>query len=101
VFSFGVVLWEVYTYGQMPLEDVLERDILAGHARLEVPADCDPRWASLMQVGANMLEMRIAPPPPPYLPPHTHLAHIEALMLTGLWHALLHVLSAHYSLLLI
>jgi hypothetical protein len=52
VFSFGVVLWEVWTFGDQPYPSLSLQEIFAGvmtgNLRPAVPADCDPAWAQLM-----------------------------------------------------
>lgn len=57
VFSFGIVLWEIWCLGEQPYNNISLADIFAGvmtgTLRPGVPADCDPDWASLMQVGAG------------------------------------------------
>jgi hypothetical protein len=54
VFSFGVVLWEIWTLGDQPYPNLSLQEIFAGvmtgTLRPEVPPGCDPAWVSLMQV---------------------------------------------------
>ncbi len=43
VWSYGVVLWEIWTYGRVPYGAVAALDVVqavAGGKRLEKPADC-------------------------------------------------------------
>eukprot|EP00048_Salpingoeca_helianthica_P021013 m.247960 g.247960 ORF g.247960 m.247960 type:complete len:968 (-) comp54906_c0_seq1:54-2957(-) len=52
VFSFGIVLWEVYTFGMTPYStmthhEVLQR-VLSGY-RMPLPDDCPPAIRSLVQ----------------------------------------------------
>ncbi|GLC67062.1 hypothetical protein PLESTF_000510900 [Pleodorina starrii] len=53
VFSFGVVLWEIWQLGEQPYSSYNLADIFAGvmtgSLRPGVPADCDQDWAELMQ----------------------------------------------------
>jgi hypothetical protein len=64
VFSFGIVLWEVWTLGEQPYPNLSLQEIFAGvmtgTLRPAIPGGCDPAWASLMQVGGASVE----PPPP-------------------------------------
>jgi hypothetical protein len=54
VFSFGVVLWEIWTLGDQPYPNLSLQEIFAGvmtgTLRPAVPPGCDPAWVSLMQV---------------------------------------------------
>jgi hypothetical protein len=54
VFSFGVVLWEVWTLGEQPYPNLSLQEIFAGvmtgTLRPSPPPDCDPDWMALMQV---------------------------------------------------
>lgn len=56
VFSFGIVMYEIWQLGEQPYTDMGLADIFAGvmtgSLRPRVPPDCDPEWAALMQVGA-------------------------------------------------
>ncbi|WIA10613.1 hypothetical protein OEZ85_010795 [Tetradesmus obliquus] len=53
VFSFGVVLWEIWTLGDQPYPNLSLQEIFAGvmtgTLRPAVPPGCDPAWVSLMQ----------------------------------------------------
>ncbi|EFJ42097.1 hypothetical protein VOLCADRAFT_121569 [Volvox carteri f. nagariensis] len=53
VFSFGIVLWEIWQLGEQPYSSYSLADIFAGvmtgSLRPGVPGDCDPDWAALMQ----------------------------------------------------
>ncbi|KAF8068393.1 Wdr35 [Scenedesmus sp. PABB004] len=53
VFSFGVVLWEIWTLGEQPYPNLSLQEIFAGvmtgTLRPALPPGCDPAWASLMQ----------------------------------------------------
>ncbi|KAG2487029.1 hypothetical protein HYH03_014275 [Edaphochlamys debaryana] len=53
VFSFGIVLWEIWCLGEQPYNSISLADIFAGvmtgTLRPGVPPDCDPDWAALMQ----------------------------------------------------
>lgn len=55
VFSFGVVLWEIWTLGDQPYPNLSLQEIFAGvmtgTLRPAIPPGCDPAWVSLMQVG--------------------------------------------------
>lgn len=57
VFSFGVVLWEIWQLGEQPYNSYSLADIFAGvmtgSLRPGVPPGCDPEWADLMQVGGS------------------------------------------------
>ena len=52
VFSFGVVLWEIWQLGEVPYGgrgmSEIWQGVMSGTLRPEVPADCDPAWAELM-----------------------------------------------------
>lgn len=54
VFSFGVVLWEIWTLGEQPYPNLSLQEIFAGvmtgTLRPSPPPDCDPDWMALMQV---------------------------------------------------
>jgi hypothetical protein len=54
VFSFGVVLWEIWTLGEQPYPNLSLQEIFAGvmtgTLRPAVPPGCDPDWVQLMQV---------------------------------------------------
>jgi hypothetical protein len=54
VFSFGVVLWEIWTLGDQPYPNLSLQEIFAGvmtgTLRPAVPPGCDPEWVQLMQV---------------------------------------------------
>jgi hypothetical protein len=58
VFSFGVVLWEIWTLGDQPYPNLSLQEIFAGvmtgTLRPAVPPGCDPAWVSLMQVRAGL-----------------------------------------------
>jgi hypothetical protein len=58
VFSFGVVLWEIWTLGDQPYPNLSLQEIFAGvmtgTLRPAVPPGCDPAWVSLMQVRGCM-----------------------------------------------
>lgn len=53
VFSFGVVLWEIWTLGDQPYPNLSLQEIFAGvmtgTLRPAIPPGCDPAWVSLMQ----------------------------------------------------
>lgn len=53
VFSFGVVLWEIWTLGEQPYPTLSLHEIFAGvmtgNLRPAIPPDCEPAWAALMQ----------------------------------------------------
>eukprot|EP00878_Enallax_costatus_P024117 GHUV01025710.1.p1 GENE.GHUV01025710.1~~GHUV01025710.1.p1 ORF type:complete len:282 (+),score=84.24 GHUV01025710.1:565-1410(+) len=53
VFSFGVVLWEIWTLGEQPYPNLSLQEIFAGvmtgTLRPAMPPGCDPAWVSLMQ----------------------------------------------------
>eukprot|EP00775_Hariotina_reticulata_P008219 gene8219-8411_t len=53
VFSFGVVLWEIWTLGEQPYPNLSLQEIFAGvmtgTLRPSTPHDCDPDWLALMQ----------------------------------------------------
>ncbi|GFR48700.1 hypothetical protein Agub_g10656, partial [Astrephomene gubernaculifera] len=53
VFSFGIVLWEIWRCGEQPYAELGLADIFAGvmtgSLRPGVPLDCHPHWAELMQ----------------------------------------------------
>lgn len=53
VFSFGIVMYEIWQLGEQPYTDMGLADIFAGvmtgSLRPRVPPDCDPEWAALMQ----------------------------------------------------
>jgi hypothetical protein len=57
VFSFGVVLWEIWTLGDQPYPNLSLQEIFAGvmtgTLRPAVPPGCDPEWVQLMQVRAS------------------------------------------------
>jgi hypothetical protein len=54
VFSFGIVLWEIWTLGEQPYPNKSLQEIFAGvltgNIRPQIPPNCDPLWASLMAV---------------------------------------------------
>jgi hypothetical protein len=54
VFSFGVVLWEIWTLGDQPYPNLSLQEIFAGvmtgTLRPAVPPGCDLEWVQLMQV---------------------------------------------------
>ncbi|GIL91433.1 hypothetical protein Vretimale_17815 [Volvox reticuliferus] len=53
VFSFGIVLWEIWQLGEQPYSSYSLADIFAGvmtgSLRPGLPSDCDPDWAALMK----------------------------------------------------
>ncbi|KAI8469821.1 MAG: kinase-like domain-containing protein [Monoraphidium minutum] len=53
VFSFGIVMWEIWTLGEQPYPNLSLQEIFAGvmtgTLRPSLPPGCDPAWASLMQ----------------------------------------------------
>lgn len=53
VFSFGVMLWEIWTLGDQPYPNLSLQEIFAGvmtgTLRPALPPGCDPSWVSLMQ----------------------------------------------------
>lgn len=53
IFSFGVVLWEIWTLGEQPYPNLSLQEIFAGvmtgTLRPSLPPGCDPAWAALMQ----------------------------------------------------
>ena len=55
MFSFGVVLWEIWTLGEQPYPNLSLQEIFAGvmtgTLRPAIPPGCDPDWVQLMQVG--------------------------------------------------
>lgn len=57
VFSFGIVLWEVWTLGEQPYPNLSLQEIFAGvmtgTLRPAIPTGCDPAWSSLMQVSQS------------------------------------------------
>ncbi|GIL68399.1 hypothetical protein Vafri_21652 [Volvox africanus] len=52
VFSFAIVLWEIWQLGEQPYSSYSLADIFAGvmtgSLRPDLPSDCDPDWATLM-----------------------------------------------------
>ncbi|GLI71474.1 hypothetical protein VaNZ11_016612 [Volvox africanus] len=53
VFSFAIVLWEIWQLGEQPYSSYSLADIFAGvmtgSLRPDLPSDCDPDWATLMK----------------------------------------------------
>lgn len=54
MFSYGVVLWEIWTLGEQPYPNLSLQEIFAGvmtgTLRPAIPPGCDADWAQLMQV---------------------------------------------------
>jgi len=54
VFSFGIVLWEIWTLGEQPYPNLSLQEIFAGvmtgTLRPAIPPGCDQDWVQLMQV---------------------------------------------------
>jgi hypothetical protein len=52
IFSFGVVLWEIWTMGEQPYPSLSIQEIfagvMAGNLRPAIPEGCEPEWAQLM-----------------------------------------------------
>lgn len=52
VWSFGVVLWEIFSFGDSPYENIRGRNLpvkLKGGYRLPKPEQCDDRWYAVMK----------------------------------------------------
>lgn len=53
IYSFGVVLWEIWTYGNDPYGGMSAADalygVLAGTLRPTIPRDCPASWSTLIQ----------------------------------------------------
>ena len=64
VWSYGILLWEIYTYGctpypSLPLEHILEK-LISGY-RMEKPADCDPNVYDTIMLACWHIEPKQRP----------------------------------------
>lgn len=52
VYSFAVVLWEIWTLGEDPYQGLSTADVLYGlmsrSLRPEIPTGCEPFWGDLL-----------------------------------------------------
>ncbi|GMH40847.1 hypothetical protein BSKO_08751 [Bryopsis sp. KO-2023] len=52
VYSYAIVLWEIWTLGEDPYQGLSTADVLyglmSGNLRPEIPSNCEPFWAELM-----------------------------------------------------
>eukprot|EP00210_Caulerpa_lentillifera_P001163 g1119.t1 len=53
IYSFGIVLWEIWTYGNDPYGNMSAHEalygVLSGSLRPTIPRDCPASWTNLMQ----------------------------------------------------
>lgn len=53
MYSFGIVMWEIWTVGSEPYHNMSANDvlyrILGGYLRPAIPRDCNDLWSALMQ----------------------------------------------------
>lgn len=54
VYSFGIMLWEIWTMGADPYRNMSANDLLyhiiGGYLRPRIPIDCNTYWSNLMQI---------------------------------------------------